>query len=170
MRRSLYRLWSSSLQKPCWRFWAFLIRARGTSLDTHFHKLRRMRNLWHCLSMQVILCEEHKGGMDRHIIKARICQMHLTWRNASNPWFPCIRHLLQMVCILKPFQYFKFKFSIKVWTYFLQILFILIYVVWNYEGLICGWCNLFHYKTSPNVHSPSCNIGGGCGQSLSINS
>jgi hypothetical protein len=122
MRRSLYCLWS----KPCWRFWAFLIRARGTSLDMHFHKLRRMRNLWHCISMQVTLCEEHKSGMDCHIIRAKICQVHLTWRNASNLWFPCIKHLLQMVCIFKPFQYFNFNFSIKVWTYFLQILFILI--------------------------------------------
>jgi hypothetical protein len=72
MRRSLYRLWSSLLQKSCWRFWAFLTRAWGTSFDMHFHKLRRTRNLWHHPSMQVILCEEHKGGMECHIIKARI--------------------------------------------------------------------------------------------------
>jgi hypothetical protein len=44
MKRSLNHLWSILFQKSYWRFWAFLIGVWDTSLEMHYHELRKMKN------------------------------------------------------------------------------------------------------------------------------
>ncbi len=43
---------------------------------------------------------------------------------------------------------------------------IVIQVEWNHKKSICGGCNLSQYKTLLDVHTPSCNKGGGGSKGL----
>jgi hypothetical protein len=120
-RRFLNCLWSNLLQRSCWRFLKCLIRVWDTSFDMHFMNWKEWETWWHHPLMQVILCEKNKHGMECNLMGVGIQKVHLIWRTTSNLWFPCIKDDSWIIFIFKPFHYFKFNCSIKIWNYFYKM-------------------------------------------------
>jgi hypothetical protein len=133
MKRSLNHLLSSLLQKSFWRFWAFLIKVWDTYFNMHFHELKRMKNLVSPSSNASYLVWERWSwhGMPPYGNENLASPFKL--KNATNPWFACIRDHSRMVFIFKPFHYSKFNCSIKILKKIQQIV-----VTWNYRGPFSG--------------------------------